>query len=60
MYSPEVELTEIFVSNIFNGNGFAPSDIPTDTKNTTRGRGGDKMQILDSEPVYLESGSLDQ
>ena len=42
MYSPEVELTEIFVSNIFNGNGF------------------DKMQILDSEPVHLESGSLDQ
>ena len=26
MHSPEVELTEIFVSNIFNGNGLAPSD----------------------------------
>ena len=30
--SPEVELTEIFVSNIFNGNGLAPSDKPLDTK----------------------------
>ena len=28
MHSPEVELTEIFVSNIFKGNGLAPSDIP--------------------------------
>ena len=37
MHSPEVELTEIFVSNIFNGNGLAPSDKPPDTKNTTRG-----------------------
>ena len=37
MHSPEVELTEIFVSNIFNGNGLAPSDMPPDTKNTTRG-----------------------
>ena len=37
MHSPEVELTEIFVSNIFNGNGLAPSDIPPDTKNTARG-----------------------
>jgi len=26
MHSPEVELTEIFVSNIFNGNGLAKSD----------------------------------
>ena len=37
MHSQEVELTKIFVSNIFNGNGLAPSDIPPDTKNTTRG-----------------------
>ena len=37
LHSPEVELTEIFVSNIFNGNGLAPSDKPPDTKNTTRG-----------------------
>ena len=37
MHSPEVELNEIFVSNIYNGNGLAPSDIPPDTKNTTRG-----------------------
>ena len=37
MHSPEVELTVIFVSNIFNGNGLAPSDLPPDTKNTTRG-----------------------
>ena len=37
MHSPEVELTEIFVSNIFNGNGLAPSDKPPDTKNNTRG-----------------------
>ena len=37
MHSPEVELTEIFVSNIFIGNGLAPSDKPPDTKNTTRG-----------------------
>ena len=37
MHSPEVELIEIFLSNIFNGNGLAPSDIPPDTKNTTRG-----------------------
>ena len=37
MHSPEVELTEIFVSNIFNGNGQTPSDKPPDTKNTTRG-----------------------
>ena len=37
MHSPEVELTEIFVSNIFDGNGLAPSDKPTDTKTTTRG-----------------------
>ena len=33
MHSPEVELNEIFVSNIFNGNGLAPSDILPDTKN---------------------------
>ena len=37
MHSPEVELTEIFVSNIFNGNGLAPSDKPPDTKSTTWG-----------------------
>ena len=37
MHSPEVELTKIFVLNIFNGNGLAPSDMPPDTKNTTRG-----------------------
>ena len=37
MDSPEVELNEIFVSNIFNGNGLVPSDKPPDTKNTTRG-----------------------
>ena len=37
MHSPEVQLNEIFVSNIFNGNGLAPSDMPPDTKNTTRG-----------------------
>ena len=37
MHSSDVELNEIFVSNIFNGNGLAPSDIPPDTKNTTRG-----------------------
>ena len=37
MHSPEIELTEIFLSNIFNGNGHAPSDISPDTKNTTRG-----------------------
>ena len=37
MHSPEVELTEIFVSNIYNGNGLAPSDKPPDTKTTTRG-----------------------
>ena len=37
MHSPEVELTEIFVSDIFIGNGLAPSDIPPDTKNNTRG-----------------------
>ena len=35
MHSPEVELIEIFVSNIFNGNGQVPSDIPHVTKNTT-------------------------
>ena len=37
MHSPEVKLTEIFVSDIFIGNGLAPSDIPPDTKNNTRG-----------------------
>ena len=30
MDSPEVKLNEIFVSNIFNGDGLAPSDISTD------------------------------
>ena len=33
---PEVELDEIFVSNIFNGNGLAPSYVPW-YKNTIRG-----------------------
>ena len=33
----EVELTEIFESNILNGNGLAPSDMPPDIKNTTGG-----------------------
>ena len=37
MHSPEVELNEIYVSIIFNGNGLLPSDIPPDTKNTIRG-----------------------
>ena len=37
MHSPEVELNEIFVSNIFNGNGLVPSDMPPNTKNTTKG-----------------------
>ena len=37
MHSLEAELTEIFVSNISNGNGLAPSGMPPDTKNTTRG-----------------------
>ena len=46
MHSPEVELTEIFVSNIFDGNGLACSDIPPDTKNTTRARGVHNFQIL--------------
>ena len=32
MHSLEVELIEIFLSNIFDGNGLEPSDIPTDTK----------------------------
>ena len=44
MDSPEVKLNEIFVSNIFNGDGLAPSDISTDIKNTTRGV--HKFQIL--------------
>ena len=30
MDSPEVKLNEIFVSNIFNGDGLATSDISTD------------------------------
>ena len=37
MHSPEVAFNEIFVSNILNGNGLIPLDIPPDTKNTTRG-----------------------
>ena len=37
MHSPEIELTEIFVSKIFKVNGLAPSDKPPDTKNTNRG-----------------------
>ena len=37
MHSPEVELDEIFVFNILNGNGLAPSDIiPSYTINTIR------------------------
>ena len=35
MHSSDVELNEIFVSNIFNGNCLAPSDIPLDIKNST-------------------------
>ena len=34
--SPEVEMGEIFLSNIFNENGQVPSDIPSDTKNSIR------------------------
>ena len=37
MHSPEVELTEIFLANSFNGNCLAPSDIAPGAKNTTRG-----------------------
>ena len=32
MHSPEVELIEIFLSNIFDGNGLESSDIPPKTK----------------------------
>ena len=45
MHSPEVELNEIYVSIIFNGNGLLPSDIPPDTKNTTKGV--NKFRILE-------------
>ena len=41
MHSPEVELNEIFVSNIFNKNGPAPSDIHPDTA-----RGAHNLRIL--------------
>ena len=34
--SPEVEMGEIFLSNIFNENGQVPSDIPSDTKKSIR------------------------
>ena len=34
--SQEVEMGEIFLSNIFNENGQVPSDIPSDTKNSIR------------------------
>ena len=34
--SPEVEMNENFLSNIFNENGQVPSDIPSDTKNSIR------------------------
>ena len=37
MHSPEVELTEIFLSYNLNGNGLVPLDIAPDTKNTNRG-----------------------
>ena len=54
MHSPEVELTEIFVSNIFNGNGLAPSDMPPDTKNTTRGV--HNFQILEDSLISCKIG----
>ena len=47
MHSPEVELTEIFVSNVFIGNGLVPSDMPPDTKNTTTGV---QKKALGNEP----------
>ena len=34
--SPEVEMGQILLSNIFNENGKVPSDIPSDTKKSTR------------------------
>ena len=34
--SPEVEMGQIFLLNIFNENGKVPSDIPSDTKKSTR------------------------
>ena len=36
MHSPEVEMGQIFLSNIFNEIGKVPSDIPSDTKNSIR------------------------
>ena len=36
VHSTEVEMGEIFLSNIFNENGQVPSDIPSDTKNSIR------------------------
>ena len=34
--SPEVEMGQIFLLNIFNENGKVPSDIPSDTKKSIR------------------------
>ena len=34
--SQEVEMGQIFLSNIFNENGKVPSDIPSDTKKSIR------------------------
>ena len=36
MHSPEVELGDFFLLNIFDENGQVPSDIPSDTKNSIR------------------------
>ena len=36
VHSQEVEMGEIFLSNIFHENGQVPSDIPSDTKNSIR------------------------
>ena len=44
MHSQEVESTEIFLSNDFNGYVLVPLDIAPDTKNTTRGV--HKLRIL--------------
>ena len=34
--SQEVEMGQIFLSNVFNENGKVPSDIPSDTKKSIR------------------------
>ena len=34
--SPEVEMGQIFLLNIFDENGKVPSDIPSDTKKSIR------------------------